>query len=297
MSTSRTNRRAATAFTLIELLVVIAIIAILAAILFPVFAQAREKARAISCLNNVKQLGVAYAMYTQDYDETTVLQESGAGNTALGGGGGTAYWYFLLQPYIKSWNLFLCLDRNAKMTDSGDIQNSPTAINTQYAGYGYNDGFVSDSCYGLSCETVVGGKKLRPGQPIATIDSPAQCVAFGDTNDTPGYSIAMDNIFSNFDAPQNTHQIRHQQRLNYAFVDGHAKNVAFQFGNYAGFGTVGRPASETDALMWCRTPTATESASYLSKFVPGKYPIQNSTDNCTATVQSFYNPAIFTLYP
>jgi len=65
------NKRA---FTLIELLVVIAIIAILAAILFPVFAQAREKARAVSCLSNLKQGGLAYAMYTQDYDETTPCQ-------------------------------------------------------------------------------------------------------------------------------------------------------------------------------------------------------------------------------
>ena len=61
---------------LIELLVVIAIIAIFAAILFPVFAQAREKARAISCLSNLKQSSLAYAMYTQDYDETTPLQNS-----------------------------------------------------------------------------------------------------------------------------------------------------------------------------------------------------------------------------
>src|SRR5437867_3596943 len=63
------NRLLRTAFTLIELLVVIAIIAILAAILFPVFAQAREKARQTSCLSNAKQLGLALQMYTQDYDE------------------------------------------------------------------------------------------------------------------------------------------------------------------------------------------------------------------------------------
>ena len=68
MSTVSRSRRQG--FTLIELLVVIAIIAILAAILFPVFAQAREKARAISCLSNLKQLGTGIIMYVQDYDET-----------------------------------------------------------------------------------------------------------------------------------------------------------------------------------------------------------------------------------
>src|SRR5271163_926070 len=93
------------AFTLIELLVVIAIIAILAAILFPVFAQAREKARTISCLSNIKQVNLAFQMYTQDYDEFMVL-----GNTSYNNSANAAWWPLLLQPYIKTWDIYRCPD-------------------------------------------------------------------------------------------------------------------------------------------------------------------------------------------
>ncbi len=86
------------AFTLIELLVVIAIIAILAAILFPVFAQAREKARQISCISNMKQIGTASMMYVQDFEETYPLSKF------VDSTGATSDWRVVLTPYIKNGN-------------------------------------------------------------------------------------------------------------------------------------------------------------------------------------------------
>ncbi|HZP82448.1 MAG TPA: DUF1559 domain-containing protein [Chthonomonadaceae bacterium] len=100
----RVNRGSRHGFTLIELLVVIAIIAILAAILFPVFAQAREKARGVSCLSNAKQLGLAGAMYTQDYDEMVVPAWMLYSLDPLD----EPLWPRTLQPYIKNTQIISC---------------------------------------------------------------------------------------------------------------------------------------------------------------------------------------------
>lgn len=97
-------------FTLIELLVVIAIIAILAAILFPVFAKAREKARQAQCISNLKQIGLAVVQYRQDYDETMLplFLPSANGPDNMGTVGTGTFWVTLLQPYTKNSQIFLC---------------------------------------------------------------------------------------------------------------------------------------------------------------------------------------------
>jgi prepilin-type N-terminal cleavage/methylation domain-containing protein/prepilin-type processing-associated H-X9-DG protein len=103
----RVKRRA---FTLIELLVVIAIIAILAAILFPVFAQAREKARQSSCQSNLKQLGNAVMMYVQDYDEQLPY------NYHYSNGQANLWWWEDdVQPYIKNLQVLICPSANPKI--------------------------------------------------------------------------------------------------------------------------------------------------------------------------------------
>jgi len=105
-------------FTLIELLVVIAIIAILAAILFPVFAKAREKARQTSCASNLNQLGIGFAQYTQDYDER---QPSGIGTTSEATG-----WASQIYSYEKSTGVYKC-------PDDATTPNPTTATVVSYA--------------------------------------------------------------------------------------------------------------------------------------------------------------------
>lgn len=142
------------AFTLIELLVVIAIIAILAAILFPVFAQARAKARSVACLSNHKQIGLASMQYMQDYDETIIpiSLEYAPGTLGVHTDGTVRdwrkQWPYIIQPYMKNFQALNC----SEVTDSdphigwasdpekNGLRGSSICINDTMATWGGNTG-------------------------------------------------------------------------------------------------------------------------------------------------------------
>ena len=132
------------AFTLIELLIVIAIIAILAAILFPVFAQAREKARSTSCLSNLKQIGLATTMYAQDYEETMPIATYGIIDPKLGLV--QFPWSDALQPYSKSRLIIQCPDQPV----TGDPDGFDTATPPhRFGAYAMADAMVTSTLSSL----------------------------------------------------------------------------------------------------------------------------------------------------
>jgi prepilin-type N-terminal cleavage/methylation domain-containing protein/prepilin-type processing-associated H-X9-DG protein len=170
---SRTNHRSS-AFTLIELLVVIAIIAILAAILFPVFAQAREKARQTACMSNLKQIGTAALAYNQDYDEmypmAYYLSPTGVttpNQTQLS-------WAGLMYPYAKTGQIFRC-------PSEGDAEFSTPGTFTP----GTPDGFTVTYAYNYYIGGNNSGDVARASQSLPVIQQPSQLVMMTDSGAAP----------------------------------------------------------------------------------------------------------------
>jgi prepilin-type N-terminal cleavage/methylation domain-containing protein/prepilin-type processing-associated H-X9-DG protein len=215
-----TNRRLAaltgksSGFTLIELLVVIAIIAILAAILFPVFAQAREKARQASCMSNIKQFNLGWMQYCQDYDETTMPSQLRSLQAQY------FCWAVVIQPYLKNYDAMHC----------------PSAEDTGVSlSYNVNVGFYSP--------TGVAGSGGPRG--VAELPLPAQTPNFIDAQGSrdkdrslyfgPGAFTTTcwgrsatynSNGFANsyqYDFAGVQATTRHNQGFNMGFVDGHVK--------------------------------------------------------------------------
>lgn len=196
-------------FTLIELLVVIAIIAILAAILFPVFARAREKARQTSCLSNLKQLGLAVQMYTQDYDETYCMSVYGVPPNRI------FTFYDAHLPYMKNVQIFQCPSdprRNDLVTFFGAF-GLVTMGNFRYTSYMGNYAVFEDGdLFGM----------LPTTTPIseAEIPFPAFNTVFYDGWLTPTFNSPVTNV--------------HNDGVNSAFLDGHAKFVKVIYDSTAG---------------------------------------------------------------
>lgn len=195
-------------FTLIELLVVIAIIAILAAILFPVFAQAREKARAVSCLSNMKQMQLAFMMYTQDFDS----------NPPMLWDWGEYFWPTEVYPYIKNIGLFVCPSDStayAMIWPEDNPQNLRRSymMDVMAADVGWWDTPANDANVEEPANFIVFGEQGsgQPGWPeMYCPNYPTSCCTCGGTT-------ARDR----FGCPGQA--LRHSGGINWTFWDGHAK--------------------------------------------------------------------------
>lgn len=221
------------AFTLIELLVVIAIIAILAAILFPVFAQAREKARQTTCLSNLKQIGLGIMMYTQDYEETLPSSWMNNGATAaeitlVGANTATtpAYtWQYMIVPYIKNDQVFLCPSNRFSKKENWRPIYTGTPTITQPLHY-------------IPNRSVIRQLKIDGLAPLASIDRPADSVMVVEnksrwadaTWNHAWQPMDVNNIMRNwvantaesFSADEGFLQA-HSKMSNFVFTDGHVK--------------------------------------------------------------------------
>ncbi len=226
-SPSHRHTATRTAFTLIELLVVIAIIAILAAILFPVFGQARERARMTSCLSNVKQLGLGILQYAQDYDD--LLPVVGTNSQKRGP------WMLQVFPYVKSTQIYSC-------PSLGDVKyTADRTISGNYTAYGWNWNLansVNNSGYALAAilqpsETIIIGDNglisannvVQAAFALQSVD-PRVLPAGSNLTSNAGYYVKFRHQTSKKVAVTYTggaYDFPIDGRATFGFLDGHAK--------------------------------------------------------------------------
>jgi prepilin-type N-terminal cleavage/methylation domain-containing protein/prepilin-type processing-associated H-X9-DG protein len=213
-------------FTLIELLVVIAIIAILAAILFPVFAKAREKARQSSCLSNVKQMILGVMAYAQDYDERYPGGLVGSDTTQ--GPVTRSPWFTtakntsdVIFPYVKNTQLFTC-------------PSSPNSASTYSCNYGFNS-IVCPNLTAAGTAAVSLGEITRPAEVFCVLDAGPYMVGWGDVTFPQGSfwyvpgpcggrpAVGLGSVAIIGNEQKDFVSGRHNEGINVGLADGHAK--------------------------------------------------------------------------
>ncbi|HZP82960.1 MAG TPA: prepilin-type N-terminal cleavage/methylation domain-containing protein [Chthonomonadaceae bacterium] len=257
------ERAKRSAFTLIELLVVIAIIAILAAILFPVFAQARDKARSVTCLSNQKQLGLGALMYAQDYDEKYAISAGkhpslgwltfyylgipanwrpNSSQTRIDGYAGS--WANVLQPYLKNWGIYVCPSGpDVAVGGSWTADYANPVVPFQRSSLTYNGLLHAYSQAGVNMPTEVpmfwegNGKATLKGaatsNPALECDDPNQDCVYVPSS--ASCDPAVNGQTSVMFYTNGTSWV-HSKGMNFTMADGHAKwrtlGGAYTAGNF-----------------------------------------------------------------
>ncbi len=218
-------------FTLIELLVVIAIIAILAAILFPVFAKAREKARQASCMSNMKQIGLAIAQYQTDHDG--YFPQNWTGSPRCAPGPDHYDWMEVCQPYVQNWQIFICPSVDLPMPQLDGLHYRECSVTQtgrshggRHGGYGLNCGRVDDpNSFPAQLGRGPGGNADHQFIKDSRIKHPAQVILVAECV----YWCAMFCGTGHAGFPLgDARRTDHNEGMNLCFADGHVKWLSRQ---------------------------------------------------------------------
>jgi len=254
------------AFTLIELLVVIAIIAILAAILFPVFASAKQAAKKTAVLSNAKQMNVAFIMYAGDFDDTMVTQENGGVNQD------TREYSTMLQPYIKNRDILYDPSRTLTGCSTNvDPKGRCLGFAPNFGIYSYRIG--TGMFHAVKNDPNNLGSEFE-GVNFSQVAAAANTIMIGLTNDTNMYTLSF--YFQTGDGTTPA-AVRYGGQYPMGFVDGHAKGVkmaAYSF-EHDGDAFDIMPMNVNDIKLYCRD---VDAAPELSDGFSGSVPCGQIAD-------------------